>query len=382
MREDSGRENWDCATILFQKKRNRKENPGNSRLKTIFWMLKEAWFDILLLRIWRSENNLPPLLPPVIMFIKHSKLSTIFGIVFELLTITIICSNCQQQQQPQQQSQFSSLDSNSGTVSPNVPNVQEKFKITKNSIIRTHDSRALGAKYLNETELSSNQDCLQWCWNTNSCNLAVFEEKVNHNSKRILKRFLNWFLYLKVKGSCYLFDCGTSGDFRCRFTPHSFYSSSLLQVNRNSYLLNEWKNQSNQEKELTNLAGKSVPLVNSLPATTAPKGRFEQCFVFFDLQCKVERRKQAGIFLIVLYCFVCVWQYQNVVTINLNVPQPVNVSQSTTFVMAFLNVPTEVMKPTSWNVINHDWAHLSMVGAWEHHNRMWKASEMKSETVL
>ena len=71
-----------------------------------------------------------------------------------------------------------SLESNIATVSPIVPNIKDKFKITKNSIIRTHDSRALGAKYLNETELSSNEQCLEWCWNTNACNLAVFEEKV------------------------------------------------------------------------------------------------------------------------------------------------------------------------------------------------------------
>lgn len=52
------------------------------------------------------------------------------------------------------------------------------FRINKNSIIKTHDSRSLGAKYLNETELSSNEECLSWCWNTSNCNLAVFEEKV------------------------------------------------------------------------------------------------------------------------------------------------------------------------------------------------------------
>lgn len=59
----------------------------------------------------------------------------------------------------------------------------KNFQINKNSIIKTHDSRSLGAKYLNETELSSNEECLSWCWNTSNCNLAVFEEKVTRNRK-------------------------------------------------------------------------------------------------------------------------------------------------------------------------------------------------------
>lgn len=58
-------------------------------------------------------------------------------------------------------------------------NIEAKFQVNKNSIIRTHDSRALGAKYINETDLSSNEECLRWCWNTTNCNLAVFEEKVS-----------------------------------------------------------------------------------------------------------------------------------------------------------------------------------------------------------
>lgn len=57
--------------------------------------------------------------------------------------------------------------------------IVERFQVNKNSIIRTHDSRALGAKYLNESDLSSNEDCLRWCWNTSNCNMAVFEEKVS-----------------------------------------------------------------------------------------------------------------------------------------------------------------------------------------------------------
>jgi len=61
---------------------------------------------------------------------------------------------------------------------------------------------------------------------------------------------------MQTRGSCYLFDCGPLEDFKCRFTGHSFYTSSVLQVNRNSFLLNEWKSQANQESELTGLKDK------------------------------------------------------------------------------------------------------------------------------
>lgn len=60
--------------------------------------------------------------------------------------------------------------------------IASKFQVNKNSIIRTHESRALGAKYINETDMSSNEECLRWCWNTSNCNLAVFQEKVTHAS--------------------------------------------------------------------------------------------------------------------------------------------------------------------------------------------------------
>lgn len=114
--------------------------------------------------------------------------------------------------------------------------IEDKFQINQNSIIRTHDSRVMGAKYLNETNVTTNIECLLWCWNTNTCNLAVFDEK--------------------GKGTCYLFDCGTLDEFKCRLSPHSYYTSSVLQVNRNSFLLNEWKSQTNQENELTSLKDK------------------------------------------------------------------------------------------------------------------------------
>lgn len=56
--------------------------------------------------------------------------------------------------------------------------IETKFIIRSNLIIRTRESRVLGAKYLNETRLLSNHECLMWCLETPTCNTAVYEEKV------------------------------------------------------------------------------------------------------------------------------------------------------------------------------------------------------------
>jgi hypothetical protein len=52
--------------------------------------------------------------------------------------------------------------------------------ISENTIIRTKDSRALGAKFLNETSLGSDSrdKCLNLCCSFQGCNVAVYEEKV------------------------------------------------------------------------------------------------------------------------------------------------------------------------------------------------------------
>lgn len=76
-----------------------------------------------------------------------------------------------------------------------VEGVLEKFHVNFNTIIKTGDSRALGAKYLNESELVSKEDCMLWCWETNPCNLAVYEEKV-------LRKFP--FLFASARGFCSL----------------------------------------------------------------------------------------------------------------------------------------------------------------------------------
>ncbi|KAH6926725.1 hypothetical protein HPB50_021244 [Hyalomma asiaticum] len=132
----------------------------------------------------------------------------------------------------------------------------ESFQVNENRIIRTEDSRRMGARYLNETELSSNRDCILWCWETTSCNVAVFEEK--------------------GKGSCYLFDCGPPSHFLCLFTAHAYYTVSVLTLPTRNTEAPVWPG-SHHEQELTQLR-QPRPLISdagpprSPPAVTqAPK---------------------------------------------------------------------------------------------------------------
>lgn len=55
----------------------------------------------------------------------------------------------------------------------------EKFEVSESTIIRTQDSRVLGAKFLNESDVGNREDCLTLCCATHLCNVAVFEEKVS-----------------------------------------------------------------------------------------------------------------------------------------------------------------------------------------------------------
>lgn len=54
----------------------------------------------------------------------------------------------------------------------------DNFNIHKDKIIRTQDSREMGAKYLNEIDLGSREECLRLCCETETCDVFVYEEKV------------------------------------------------------------------------------------------------------------------------------------------------------------------------------------------------------------
>lgn len=117
----------------------------------------------------------------------------------------------------------------------------EPSEISENTIIRTKDSRALGARFLNETSLGpdSRDRCLDLCCAFHGCNVAVYEEKDG--------------------GNCYLFDCGSADDFRCKFTSHSHYTSGVIRRRDNAH-----------EEELTQLKKFPANAVVISTATPSP----------------------------------------------------------------------------------------------------------------
>lgn len=54
----------------------------------------------------------------------------------------------------------------------------DNFDVHKDKIIRTQDSRAMGANYLNEIDLDSREECLRLCCETDNCDVFVYEERV------------------------------------------------------------------------------------------------------------------------------------------------------------------------------------------------------------
>lgn len=75
---------------------------------------------------------------------------------------------------------FDNVGTSSSATQQQVAICLRNFEISDGSIIRTKDSQALGAHYLNETDLGakSREECLSLCCKVQRCNVAVFEEKV------------------------------------------------------------------------------------------------------------------------------------------------------------------------------------------------------------
>lgn len=76
---------------------------------------------------------------------------------------------------------FEDVDTSQQQQQQQVSMCLPNFEVSIGSIIRTKDSQALGAHYLNETDLGakSRDECLKLCCKVSRCNVAVFEEKVS-----------------------------------------------------------------------------------------------------------------------------------------------------------------------------------------------------------
>ena len=54
----------------------------------------------------------------------------------------------------------------------------KNFETKDNAIIKTKESQANGAQYLNETKVATFEFCLRYCCETNLCNVAVYDIQV------------------------------------------------------------------------------------------------------------------------------------------------------------------------------------------------------------
>uniref|UniRef100_A0A0A9VV93 Low-density lipoprotein receptor-related protein 11 n=1 Tax=Lygus hesperus TaxID=30085 RepID=A0A0A9VV93_LYGHE len=120
------------------------------------------------------------------------------------------------------------------------PSCRDSFDIQNDKIIRTQDSKAMGARYLNERDVASREECMQLCCSSDNCDVFVFEE-------------------MKVPGGCYLFECGPPEDFKCKFTRYKNYTSGFLNVNQQLHELESQIKYSQHERELAKLREPSVP---------------------------------------------------------------------------------------------------------------------------
>lgn len=73
-----------------------------------------------------------------------------------------------------------------------------RFDVQRDKIIRTEESREMGARYLSELDVGARQECLRLCCETDACDVFVYEEKVRCDTKAIfsIHRRLHALTYL------------------------------------------------------------------------------------------------------------------------------------------------------------------------------------------
>jgi hypothetical protein len=57
----------------------------------------------------------------------------------------------------------------------------DNFNIHSSTIIRTEESKAMGARFINDEEVATKNACMKLCCSTNDCDVFVFEEKVSRH---------------------------------------------------------------------------------------------------------------------------------------------------------------------------------------------------------
>lgn len=84
-----------------------------------------------------------------------------------------------------------------------------RFDVQLDMIIRTEESRKLGARFLDNADVGSREECVRLCCETDDCDVFIFEEKVSvlhaflPNS---IENFEEHFAPVGVKGKQFLFS--------------------------------------------------------------------------------------------------------------------------------------------------------------------------------
>lgn len=63
-------------------------------------------------------------------------------------------------------------------VHADLPGCADRFEVHRDKIIRTEDSKKLGAKFIDSVGQRNRFECLELCCRTARCDVFVFEEKV------------------------------------------------------------------------------------------------------------------------------------------------------------------------------------------------------------
>ena len=133
------------------------------------------------------------------------------------------------------------------------------FQLEANTIIRTEDSLAMGATFLNETQVSSLTRCLHRCCSYPLCNTAVFDERMESSEG----------------GSCYLFDCGDPDRLKCQFTTNPDFSAAVLDIDRHKFELTAADQRQGHSSQLELLRGGAGVEQGAGPGRGRDCGQFE-----------------------------------------------------------------------------------------------------------
>lgn len=106
--------------------------------------------------------------------------------------------------------------------------LRSKFSMNPATIIRTRESLALGAIFLNHTYIEDFNSCLNDCWQSQACDTAIYQETpapLSSSNKQADGFSKNDYV-------CYQFSCFKEGKLICKFTQHNYYVSSFLKKPR------------------------------------------------------------------------------------------------------------------------------------------------------